>query len=277
MKINQDLSIVIISFHSRDKVIKLVNNISSEIKIIIIDNSEDKKLEKELKKFINVKIFLKKNIGYGAAANFAKTKINSKFFLLCNPDLENLNNNKIKEFYKVGKKLYPNFLAIGPNYQLNNKLNKFDYEIKKKISGSCMFFNSKKFEMLKGFDENIFLYFEEDDLCKRANKEKIYSYVVNFIKIKHNIGTSVKSDDIFQKNKLKELTTWHFIWSKFYYYNKHYGKLISVTIFIPTILRIFIKLTYTKLINDKDRFNKYKIRLSGLFSSIIGKKSYKRL
>ena len=45
-----------------------------------------------------------------------------------------------------------------------------------------MFFNSQKFEMLKGFDENIFLYFEEDDLCKRANKEKIYSYVVNSIK-----------------------------------------------------------------------------------------------
>lgn len=277
MKTYQDLSVVIISFHSRKKVIKLVNNISSEIKIIIIDNSEDKKLEQELKKLINVRIFLKKNIGYGAAANFAKTKINTKFFLLCNPDLEDLNNNKINEFCKIGNKLYPNFLAIGPNYQINNQLNKFDYEIKKKISGSCMFFNSQKFEMLKGFDENIFLYFEEDDLCKRANKEKIYSYVVNSIKIKHNIGTSVKSEDIFQRNKLKELTTWHFIWSKFYFYNKHYGKLISVIIFIPTILRIFIKLIYTKLIKDKVKFKKYKIRLSGLFSSIIGKKSYKRL
>lgn len=277
MKIYQDLSIVIISFHSREKVIKLINNISSEIKIIVIDNSEDKKLEQELEKFINVKIFLKKNIGYGSAANFAKTKIDTKFFLLCNPDLENLNNKKIEDFYEIGNKLYPNFLAIGPNYHINNQLNSFDYEIKKKISGSCMFFNSKNFEFLKGFDENIFLYFEEDDLCRRANKKKIYSYVVNFIKIKHNIGTSVKSDDIIQRNKLKELTTWHFIWSKFYYYNKHYGKFISIVIFTPTILRIFIKLIYTKLIYDKDKFNKYKIRLSGLYSSIIGKKSYKRL
>ncbi|WP_440651431.1 glycosyltransferase [Candidatus Pelagibacter sp. HIMB1495] len=277
MKINQNLSIIIISFRSREKVIKLVNNISSEIQIVVIDNSEDKKLKKELERFKNIKVFLKRNIGYGAAANFAKTKINTKFFLLCNPDLEDLDNNKIKEFYKIGNRLYPNFLAIGPNYNFNNQLEKFDYEIKKKISGSCMFFNSKKFEMLKGFDENIFLYFEEDDLCKRANKEKIYSYVANFIKINHNIGTSVKSDHIFQRNKLKELTTWHFIWSKFYYYNKHYGKLISVIIFIPTILRIFFKLIFSKLINNKSKFKKYKIRLSGLFSSIIGTKSYKRL
>ena len=33
-----------------------------------------------------------------------------------------------------------------------------------------MFFNKSKFDLLGGFDENFFLYFEETDYCLRAKK-----------------------------------------------------------------------------------------------------------
>ena len=33
-----------------------------------------------------------------------------------------------------------------------------------------MLFSSKDFETLKGFDERFFLYFEDTDICYRANK-----------------------------------------------------------------------------------------------------------
>ena len=98
-----------------------------------------------------------------------------------------------------------------------------------------MFFNSYNFDILGGFDENFFLYFEEDDLCKRGNKKKMFSYKINNIYINHNIGTSVSLENEIQLKKLKELTLWHFIWSKFYFYNKHYGKLISIIIFFQQL------------------------------------------
>ncbi|AFS47434.1 glycosyltransferase group 2 [alpha proteobacterium HIMB5] len=277
MSIYTDLTLVLVSYKSREKIKKLIKNISPNIKIVIIDNSEDKKIINDFKYSKNIEVFLKKNIGYGAAVNFAKSKIQTKYFLLCNPDLENLDDNKIISFYEIGNKLYPNFLALGPNFELTNSTIKNSYEIKSKISGSCMFFNSYNFDNLGGFDENFFLYFEEDDLCKRGNKKKMFSYKINNIYINHNIGTSVSFENEIQLKKLKELTLWHFIWSKFYFYKKHYGKLISIIIFFPTILRTLFKIFYTTIINNKEKNRKYKVRLSGLLSSITGKKSFKRI
>ena len=68
-----------------------------------------------------------------------KIKIKTKYFLLCNPDLENLDDSKIISFYEIGNKLYPNFLALGPNFELSNNTIKNVYEIKSKISGSVCF------------------------------------------------------------------------------------------------------------------------------------------
>ena len=140
-----------------------------------------------------------------------------------------------------------------------------------------MFFNSKTFDELKGFDENIFLYFEEDDICKRGNKKGFNTYIINDIKLDHKAGTTPENFSRNEKNKLKKLLLWHFIWSKFYYYNKHYGKVLSIIIFLPILIRIIMRIAYYKLINGNEKKDKYKIRLSGLVSSILGIKSYKRI
>ena len=63
-----------------------------------------------------------------------------------------------------------------------------------------MFFNTKNFDLIGGFDENIFLYFEETDYCKRGSKLKLYSYQLNKIEILHNVGTSVEYDSAYEKS-----------------------------------------------------------------------------
>ena len=277
MKIYEDVTLVLISYKSRDKIKKFIKNISQNFKVIIIENSQDIRLKKDLEIYRNIKIHLQSNNGYGAAANYAKTKIKTKYFLLCNPDLENLNDNKIMTLYEIGNKIYPNFLALGPNFEFSKKNYNFDYNKETKISGSCMFFNSKNFDNLGGFDEKIFLYFEEDDLCKRGNKKKMFSYKINNIYVKHSVGTSVNLENNTQLKKLKELTLWHFIWSKYYFYKKHYGKIISLIIFVPIILRIIYKLFYTSITNNPKKNRKYKVRLSGLLNSMLGRKSFKRI
>ncbi len=41
-----------------------------------------------------------------------------------------------------------------------------------------MFFNKKKFKKIKFFDEKIFLYLEEIDLCKRIKDAGEKNYVI---------------------------------------------------------------------------------------------------
>ena len=89
-----------------------------------------------------------------------------------------------------------------------------------------MFFNKKIFNKNKGFDKNIFLYWEETDYSKRASKNGYKAYQLNIVKVKHEKGKAVKTSNLKDIEKLENLYTWHFIWSKFYYFNKHYGKLL---------------------------------------------------
>ena len=69
-----------ISYNSKSKILDFINRISKDVKFIIIENSKDKDLKKQLKHKKNKNI-LKDNIGYGPATNYARTKLNTKYFL----------------------------------------------------------------------------------------------------------------------------------------------------------------------------------------------------
>ena len=62
------------------------------------------------------------------------------------------------------------------------------------------------------------------------------------------------------RKKLSNILIWHFIWSKFYYYKKRYGKIISLILFIPIIFRTILKIYLNKLINNQEHIEKYKTR-----------------
>jgi len=55
---------------------------------------------------------------------------------------------------------------------------------------------------------------------------------------KGNVEIQNDNEKIAQSN----LRTWHFIWSKFYYFNKHYGKFLSLIYFFPIIIRILFRM-----------------------------------
>ena len=272
----RDVTIVLISYKSEKKVLNFVKKISNKYKILIIENSKDNSLKFKIKKKKNIKLFFKKNIGYGRAINFARSKIKTKYFFVFNPDVKIESKNLVNNFYKIAENFKNKFLMLGPNYTLKKK-QKGKIVKKKTISGASMFINCEVFDRIGGFDEKIFLYFEENDLCKRGNLKKYYSYIINTQRVSHNIGSSVDTKNLREKENLKKLTQWHFIWSKYYYFQKHYGQLISLIIFVPTMIRIIYRLILYKIKNDKKSYLKYYTRYSGLKASILKKKSNMRV
>ncbi len=279
----KEVTIVIISHKSKKKIIKLINNISSEFKIIIVENSHDKSIEKELSNFKgNVELIFSENNGYGSAINLARTYVSTKYFFVLNPDMQKINDKLVSVFYDSARELNDNFGALGPRFEnvsekshkqsnINEKYGQID-----SISGSAMFFCSEVFDKNEGFDENFFLYFEETDYCYRSNKNNFKIYQINSQKVYHDIGTSVETTSEEEVNKLKNLYAWHFIWSKFYYVKKNRGYLYSLFIFTPILVRTVIKLFYHRILKDFQREEHYKIRLDGLMSAIKGSKSIKR-
>ncbi len=120
------------------------------------------------------------------------------------------------------------------------------------------------------------MYWEETDYTKRAAKNGYFAYQLNVVKVKHEKGQAVETKNINEFTKLQNLYSWHFIWSKYYYFYKHYGKLLSLIYFTPILIRILIRMSVYKLINS-NKFTKYYCRWDGLKSSILNKKSLMRL
>ena len=284
IKFNDEVSIILVSYKSKKKILKFLEYIPKTYKIIIIENSEDINLRNIVNEsYKNVDIYLSSNLGYGTAANLGRSKINTKYFFLFNPDIEGIDEKYIKSFLENAERLNNNFSCLGPRYKnISHKTLKQsnkDLEIGEvyAISGAAMFFYTKNFDKIGGFDENIFLYFEETDYCKRAQNLNLFPYQLNSIKVSHNVGTSTDFVDEKEKKKLKNLCTWHFIWSKFYFHKKHYGKFLSLIIFFPIILRSIFKIFIFKILSNNEKLEKYMIRLDGLTNSIKGSKSFKRI
>ncbi|MDC1223895.1 glycosyltransferase [Pelagibacteraceae bacterium] len=272
------LTIILVSYKSEKKINSFVKNIPKKLKIIIIENSKNYLLKKKLeKKYKNIKVFVKENEGVSSSINYAAKKIKTKYFLQISPDII-FNYKDISIFFRYAKKLNDRFSALGPRFTNVNK--KSHKQINKNIAigeidsihGSCMFINKKKFNEIGGFDKNFFLYFEETEYCYRALKKELKSYQINNIKVQSQ-GRTVFIKNKKEKKILNNLLIWHFIWSKYYYHKKRFGQITSLIIFIPLMIRTNIKIIINRLVNNKEKIEKYTTRLDGLMSSIKGKKS----
>ena len=278
MNNHNKLTVVLISFKSEKKIKSFIKKIPKDIKVIIIENSNNTILKKNIEKnYKNINVFIKKNEGVGASINYAVKKIKTKYFLQISPDIQ-FDFKDIRLFFDLAKKLNDKFAAIGPRFlyvrekshkQTNMKI---DYGSINSIHGSCMFINKKCFNKIGKFDNNFFLYFEETEYCFRAKNKGYLTYQTNKSKVM-SLGTSVEINNISEKENIYYILIWHFIWSKFYFYTKKYGKILSILIFIPVLVRNCFRIILYSILKEEKKLKKYKFRLSGLLKSIIGNKS----
>jgi len=271
-------TIIIITYKSDKIIYDFIKKIPSKYKTIIIENSQNYLLKKNIEeKYKNISFYIRENNGVSSALNFAVEKVDTKYFLQISPDLQ-FDFQDLDIFLNYAKKLNNSFAALGPRFinvkkKSHKQINKnFQFGEVDSVHGSCMFINKENFYKIGKFDENFFLYFEETDYCRRAKFIGYKSYQINEITAKQ-VGRSVIID---KKGNLDNILTWHFIWSKFYFSKKKYGLIISIFFFLPTLLRSLFKFCFTIMINNKKENDKYKYRIKGLLNSFIGKKSYLR-
>ena len=282
----QNLSVIIVSYKSEYVIENCINSIDNQIEVIVIDNSNNEDLKKKIEsKYKNVKCILsKKNLGMGAGNNLGIKNVNKDFVLILNPDVT-LENNSINEVFKASNEI-DNFGVIAPisnknefpNYILN-KVHKFDpvkpFRVKS-VDGYAMLLNLKRLKKINNFnffDENFFLYLENEDLCKRLIENDENIYVVPKSKINHLGGKAV--DPKYEK-EIEYLRNWHWMWSKFYFNKKHYGYLIALFKVFKNLFSAKIKFFYYLITLNTFKRKIYQMRLFGLISSMIGKNSYYR-
>jgi len=279
-----DVTVLIVTFKSRESIHRCVDLVPKKYPILVIENSADNFFKSDLeKKYNNVKCILAgENLGFGKASNIGLNLVKSKYTFLINPDTL-LTSNTTQQLIHYSQKIN-DFALLSPimvdaevkNYHIYKKklplINKSDYLEVDFIKGFAMFFNMSKFNSIGFFDEKIFLYFEEDDLCRRVRNLNQKIYVIFSSKITHAGGQSHNKEF----NEEMDLSRhWHHMWSYYYYNKKHFTFLYAILITFHKIIFYFVRVFFLKLLSSKNK-KKYKQRLSGLLNSYMGKSSWYR-
>ena len=101
----KNISIIIVTYKSDDIIYKFIKKIPKKINVIIVENSKNTELKKNLeKKFKNTKVYLRKNEGVASSINYGVKKSNTKYIIHLSPDMS-LNFNDIEKFFYYAKKL----------------------------------------------------------------------------------------------------------------------------------------------------------------------------
>jgi|TARA_B110001452_G_scaffold95371_1_gene78824 N-acetylglucosaminyl-diphospho-decaprenol L-rhamnosyltransferase len=287
----QNLSIVIVAFKSESVIHQCIASINSEIKIVVIENSNNEDFKNEIeKKYTNVKCYLSsKNIGMGAANNFGIDRVETDYVFVLNPDVI-LENSTIDKMILASKSI-ESFVILSPllinenypNYKISNrKKNIINIHKPFKVSsvdGFAMLLNKKKIKQFRDvknpniFDENFFMYLENDDLCKRIISKNENIYIVPNAKINHLGGKAVNEK---YQEEIELSRNWHWIWSKFYFNKKHYGFLTAFLQGLPTFISAISKILFYFIINNKIKKKIYLNRYSGYLNGLLGRRSWYR-
>ncbi len=267
-----------------------ISSVPKDVKIIVVDNSNNKYFKDEVeKKYNNVRCILSENnLGMGAGNNYGLNEIDTDYGFIINPDVV-LRDNTIDEIIIASKEI-DSFSIIAPimeekdypNFKLSKKkeikdLNNEPFKVDS-VDGFAMLLNLPRLNKLenfsskKYFDENIFLYLENDDLCKRVSESGENIYVVPNSKIKH---LGAKAVDEKYKHEIELSRNWHWVWSRFYFNKKHNGYIYAFIKVCPIFISAFFKMLLYSLINNKKK-KIYFFRVLGFLNAALGKKSFYR-
>ena len=275
-----NLSVVLVTFKpDLDILNKCLKSINEKIKIIIVDNSSKLKIDDlSQNTHKNISIIHNSNVGNGEGINVGVEAANCKYVLYLDVDSE-IDINFIENIYTYANKI-GDFAVLAP------MLEKYEYrkkDIKKNVNveynemyfveGAIMLINcDNTFKKNIVFDKKIFLYWEESDFLFQCIKNKQKVYLLKNLIAKHIGNSSVNKSYIDEINLNRN---WHYLWSKFYYFNKNFGILYAyketLRQFISAIFKYFL---YSLIKNDKSKI--YKERMSGLYNSYIGRSSFRR-
>jgi GT2 family glycosyltransferase len=249
------ISVVIINFHSerflpaclRSLYEKIASRIKTEI--IIVNNDKREKLETVRADFPEVIILDNGyNQGFGEGCNRGARVSQGRYLFFLNPDTEIISDNaeELLDFFQkngeagiVGSCLVTEkgqvqkwsagaavnlYDLARNNLGLSRSHRIWESKIITKafwVAGTALFISKKLFEALKGFDENISMYFEDVDLCKRVRKSGFEVYYFPSFKVLHRSGESFSDKGDQKKN---------YYASQQYYFEKHCGRIQAVLI-----------------------------------------------
>ena len=293
--LDQLTSIIVTYRTNHDILLDCLNSIHKDVKILIVEHSNDAGFKQKFEsKFKNVSVILSgKNLGCGGGNNLGIKNSKTNFVFISNPDVIYEKNFFLKIDSYIENKI--DFTIMGVSYRNDKYLSYGSFDNKKNkalkelsynenglkevdwVIGCSVLINKNKFNLPYFFDDNIFLYFEEIDICRRVKMSggKVLTSSKLFAKHLGNKGSAATDPDYSIETEI--LRNWHWMWSTFYYHKKHHNYFYALVIISGKLVRSFLKMIIYTINYDKKKQTMYYARFLGIINSMIGRKSWYRV
>ena len=269
-RIFSDLSIIIPTFYPGEIINNCIDSLPKESDIIIVDNGDDPELENILKnKYPRIRHYKIGDIGLPKSFNFAVKKSKNENILITQPDVT-FEKDTISNLISASIK-YPNAGIIAPIIFENKKYSLYDtldlnlsktgeLQVKKisksinimpsgdfcaqAVNATAMLIKKNIIKKVNGWDENIYTYLEDIDLCIKIRKKNFQIIKIPKAIVNH-IGFGSHKKENAQKAELSR--NWHFCWSSLYFRDKYTKKSEFILFFISNFTKYFSKVLKKKL------------------------------
>jgi GT2 family glycosyltransferase len=202
---------------------------------IVVDNASDDSTVSVAEAAGAVVIRNGENLGYGRANNIGVRAAETDYVLICNPDAQ-LDEGALDALLAAAR-LYPEAGLYAPRIFEPDGREYFKTEsyltpgagpsskaatapegdvCTPMILGACLMMRRELFLELGGFDENIFLFYEDDDLCRRLSDRGRALIYVHAATARHRRGASSQP-----RKGLIYLSRYHQAWSRAYVARKY--------------------------------------------------------
>jgi GT2 family glycosyltransferase len=284
----KDLTIVIVTFNSAAIIKNCLSKLNFEkYDVVVVDNASTDNtaliVERDFPKTKIIKS--EKNIGYGRGNNLALREVKTEFALILNPDAY-VGGEAIERVLQViggDEKVAlaaPLLLSKNPideedkTNQLkiveSNAIEKFaDFISVKYIIGAAVFLKMSVFEKIGFFDEEIFLYYEDDEITWRAVKNGFKAAIIPDVFAFH-IGHASSGSSL--RGTYKRF--WHRALSKLHWKKKQKGKFSATKSALRLVLVFFIKTIFYLIIFNTNKAVANIASCFGSFAFLINMKAF---
>jgi GT2 family glycosyltransferase len=234
---SERVTIVIVTHNSSAVIGQCLKSIPAEIPVYVVDNeSSDDTVAVMRAARPSAHIIENTNVGFGRGNNIALEQVKTEFAFVLNPDtvmqadtIDNL--LQVADNYSDAAIIAPTLFYENGTIQKTYKTSVFVREkIKTKyiepegdlcaecLLGAAMLLRMDIFRKIGFFDNEIFLCFEDDDLCMKAKQHGHACIITPSSKLMHMMGQSSPptAKYIYRKN-------WHMMWSRLYMERKYQG------------------------------------------------------
>lgn len=169
-KFTSRITAVFTTFNSGHVIGRALRALPEGMRVIVVDNASIDETANEARQAHQSLelVQLPKNGGFGRGCNVGLRMVETEYAVVINPDL--FVGEHCLSTCLAAADAHPEVALIGSrqNKNLGSGTKITDIEYCDQISGAFMFMRMSSFQEIGLFDENIFMYFEDNDICIRT-------------------------------------------------------------------------------------------------------------